>query len=102
MTSVTPEGKVKAKLKALLRDLDAYWFMPVQTGLGSTTLDFLVCIAGRFHGYECKAPGKKLTPRQELVARQIRATGGAAWVVTLDKAGELVIEPCGLTENDSS
>ena len=102
MTSVTPESKVKAKLKAYLRGHGDYYFMPVQTGLGSTTLDFLVCNAGRFQAYECKAPGKKLTPRQELVSKQIRAAGGDVGVVTVDKAGELVIEPCGLTENDSS
>lgn len=98
----TPEAKVKVKLKAYLRRINAYWFLPVQTGLGATSLDFLVCWGGLFHAYECKAPGRKLTPRQELVSQQIRAAGGAAWVVTLDKDGELVIEPCGLTENDSS
>lgn len=98
----TPEGKVKAKLKAALLKDGAYWFMPVQTGLGATTLDFIVCRFGEFHGYECKAPGKKLTPRQELVSRQIRAAGGAAYMVTVDKDGELVFERCGLTGNDSS
>ena len=102
MTSVTPEGKVKAKLKTYLRRIGAYYFMPVQTGLGTTTLDFLACVDGVFHAYECKAGGRKLTHRQELIAREIRFAGGQAWVVTLDKDGGLVTEPCGLIKDDSS
>lgn len=98
----TPEGKVKAKLKEYLRKRGDYYFMPVQTGLGATTLDFLVCWHGKFQAYECKADGRKLTPRQELVSRQIRAAGGVAYRVTTDKDGELVFEPCGLTGNDNS
>src|SRR6516164_5464332 len=84
-----PEFKVKAKLKEHLRKQGAYWFMPVQTGYGSTSLDFLACFVGEFVAYECKARGGKLTPRQELVARQINAAGGHVFVVTLDEAGEL-------------
>lgn len=102
MTSVTPESKVKAKLKAWLRERGCYHFMPVQTGLGSTTLDVLVCNAGRFHAYECKAPGRKLTPRQELVSKQIMEAGGNVWVVTLDNNGNLLLAPCGLIKDDSS
>lgn len=63
--------------------------MPVQTGYGATSLDFLCCYLGEFHAYECKARGQKMTPRQELVARQIIAAGGYVFVVTLDEAGEL-------------
>jgi hypothetical protein len=98
----TPESKVKAKLKQLLRDKGRYWFMPVQTGYGSTTLDFLVCSDdGHFVAYECKAEGRKLTPRQELVARQITNAGGDAYKVTLVN-GELEFELCGLTKNEGS
>jgi len=66
--------------------------MPVQTGYGATSLDFLACVLGEFVGYECKARGKELTPRQEFVARQIRAAGGRVWKVSLDEAGELEFE----------
>lgn len=89
MTIVTPEGKVKQKLKDYLRKQGAYWFMPVQTGYGATSLDFLVCYLGEFHAYECKARGARMTPRQDLVARQITAAGGHVFVVTLDEDGEL-------------
>jgi hypothetical protein len=114
LTSVTPEGKVKVKLKAWLREHEAYWFMPVQTGYGSTSLDFLACINGAFVALECKAYGKELSPRQELVARQIRAAGGDVYKVTLDKEdGELVFSKvtfvngelvftCGLTGSEGS
>jgi hypothetical protein len=98
----TPESKVKAKLKAYLREhLEAYWFMPVQAGYGSTSLDFLVCSKGEFHAYECKAEGRKLTPRQVLVARQITNAGGYVFKVTLVN-GELEFTPCGLTGNEAS
>jgi hypothetical protein len=88
-----PEYKVKEKLKDHLRKQGAYWFMPVQTGYGGVTLDFLACFVGEFHAYECKARGKKMTPRQELVARQIKAAGGHVFVVTLDEDNELNFQP---------
>lgn len=99
---MTPEGRVKAKLREYLRRQSAYWFMPVQTGYGATSLDFLVCQDGEFYAYETKAAGGKLTPRQELVSRQIRAAGGHVFKVTIDKDGELEFEPCGLTESEAS
>jgi len=84
-----PEYYVKKKLRERLREQGAYAFMPVQTGYGATSLDFLVCYLGEFHAYECKARGQKMTSRQELVARQIIAAGGHVFVVTLDEDGEL-------------
>ena len=69
--------------------------MPVQTGMGATSLDFLACQLGEFVAYECKARGKKMTPRQELVARQINAAGGKVYLVTLDEDGELEFKRCG-------
>jgi hypothetical protein len=94
----TPEAKVKEALKKHLRRAGVYYFMPVQTGYGATTLDFLTCLRGVFVAYECKAEGKKLTPRQELVARQITAAGGAAYKVTLQN-DRLDFELCGLIDN---
>ena len=85
---MTPEGLTKVKLKKYLRDRGAYFFMPVQTGYGATSLDVLACVLGEFVAYECKARGQKLTPRQELVARQINAAGGKVYLVTLEN-GEL-------------
>ena len=73
----------------------------MQTGLGATTLDVLACLNSEFFAFECKAGGRKLTPRQLLVARQIHAAGGTVNVVTLVN-GELEFTPCGLIESEAS
>ena len=44
---MTPEGKVKVKVKNLLNAYGAYHFWPVQTGMGARTLDCLGCHNGR-------------------------------------------------------
>lgn len=84
---MTPEGKVKADVKKYLKEHGAYFFMPVQSGYGAATLDFLVCLNGRFVAIETKAPGKKLTARQEAVAREIVIAGGR--VHLLDHVGQM-------------
>ncbi len=75
----TPEGRVKAEIKAWLKAQGAYFFFPVQTGYGATTLDILCCLNGRFVGIECKAGFNKLTNRQSRVINEIRAAGGIAF-----------------------
>jgi penicillin-binding protein-related factor A (putative recombinase) len=77
----TPEGKVKKQVKALLKQYGAYYHMPVQTGYGAPTLDFIGCYRGRYFGIETKAPGKKPTPRQELTMAMINEAGGAVFVI---------------------
>lgn len=80
----TPEGKVKEKVKRVLKAHDAYYHMPVQNGMGSPTLDFVGCHVGRYFAIETKAPGKKPTPRQELTIDQIRQAGGKVFVIDGD------------------
>lgn len=89
----TPEGRVKAKVKARLKrdyPLDCWAFMPVQMGMGSPALDFLICIKGIFVSIETKVLGKSLTDRQQLTRSCIHAAGGLVLVVwddeTLDYA----------------
>ena len=84
---MTPEGKVKADVKKYLKARGAYFFMPVQYGYGAAALDFFVCLDGRFIAIETKAPGKKLTARQEEVARKIEDAGGQIYRV--DRVGQL-------------
>lgn len=74
----TPEGKLKDKVKAWLDSIGAYYFMPVQSGYGRTSLDFLVCYKGQFFAIETKAEGNEPTPRQQLVMTEIEKAGGAA------------------------
>lgn len=82
--SKTPEGKVKDDVKALLKSFGAYWFMPVQMGYGAAGVDFYVCHQGYFAGVETKAPGKKPTPRQQFVMREIEKAGGVTFVIDGD------------------
>ena len=82
---MTPEGRIKAKINKVLAQWEGvYKFMPVQQGLGATTLDYLVCVNSHFLGIEAKAPGKKPTPRQVLTIQKIRAAGGTALVIDGD------------------
>ena len=86
---MTPEGRVKAKLKKYLKSYDAYVFWPVQSGYGEATVDCLIVQRGRFWAIECKREGiRKPTPRQAAVMARIRAAGGVTYLVTM-KDGEL-------------
>ncbi len=76
----TQEGKLKDSVKLYLDSIGAYWFMPVQTGYGSATVDFLVCWRGKFYGIETKAPKKQATPRQLRICEKIEKAGGRAVV----------------------
>lgn len=78
------EKEVKDRVKRHLKKHGAYWFMPVQTGYGSTTLDFLVCHRGRFLAIETKRPGKQMTARQRVVAEKIEEAGGPVLVIGND------------------
>lgn len=85
---MTPEGKVKRMVSAELARLNAtypgriYKFMPVQSGYGAATLDYLLCVAGRFVSIETKADvSKELTWRQQTTRSQMQAAGGLVLVI---------------------
>lgn len=78
---MTPEGKVKEKVKKLLKKYNVYYFMPVQMGLGKRSLDFLGCIGGNFFAVETKASGKSLTKMQEAIVREMQKTGADVFVI---------------------
>lgn len=77
----TPEGKVKARVKDVLREHGAYWHCPVQNGMGAPSLDFIGCHRGEYFGIETKAGNKQPTPRQETTIGQINQAGGKTFVV---------------------
>jgi len=89
---MTPEAKVKAKVKKILADMGAYYAMPLGTGFGNSGVpDFLVCYQGAFVGIECKANGNKPTALQLHNMMQIRKAGGRSFVVdetNIDKLRE--------------
>lgn len=81
----TPEGKVKAKVSRLLKEAKGmYYFMPVQGGFGSSTLDYLGCHLGRFFAVETKKPGAKPTERQQQIIASIERAGGKTFVIDGD------------------
>lgn len=74
----TAEAALKESVKILLKQLNAYYYMPVPSGYGRQTLDFLCCIRGRWVAIETKAPGKRPTPRQFACMQEIERAGGVA------------------------
>jgi len=78
----TPESKVKAKVKALLKKHGAYHFMPATHGYGSSGVpDIVACMKGRFIGIECKANGGKPTTLQIKNLMLIVDHGGISLLV---------------------
>jgi hypothetical protein len=79
---MTPEGRVKKRVKEILNELGAYYTMPMGTGFSSSGApDFIICIAGLFYGIECKANGGKPTALQMKHHDDIRKAGGIAVVI---------------------
>lgn len=82
----TPEGKVKDKVKKMLRSFgdEVYSHWPVQNGMGMPTLDCIICAYGTYIAIETKVEGKKPTPRQEHTMGQMTAAGGVVFIVRND------------------
>lgn len=79
---MTPEARVKDKIKKVLKEIDAYYVMPVTGGYGNSGApDFLTCIGGRFVGIEAKAEGNKPTALQLFNLSEIRRAGGLGFVI---------------------
>lgn len=78
---MTPEGKVKAKVKAVLKRFGAYYHMVVQNGLGAPSLDFVGCHSGRFFAVETKAGNKDMTERQKQTSQQMKEAGATVFLV---------------------
>lgn len=81
----TPESRVKRKVSALLMATPGLWYtMPVPSGFGESTLDYLGSYHGRFFAVETKAPGKKPTSRQLNTIAAIERGGGKVFVIDGD------------------
>jgi hypothetical protein len=78
----TPESKVKAKIKAILKEHEVYYVMPIGTGYGNAGVpDFLCCFKGRFLAIEAKANGGTTTALQDKNLRDIEVAGGITCVL---------------------
>ena len=81
---MTPEGKVKKKVKEYLQSIGAWYYMPVSNGMGRVGCpDILVCYKGLFLAFETKAPGKikNVTANQQREIDGILRVNGLAHVV---------------------
>ena len=81
---MTPEGKVKKKVKEYLQSIGAWDYMPVSNGMGRVGCpDILVCYKGLFLAFETKAPGKikNVTANQQREIDGILRVNGLAHVV---------------------
>lgn len=87
---MTPEGKVKARLKKQLNELGIYHFSPFQAGMGRAGIpDVIGCYRGVFVAFECKAGSNKPTALQEREMQAIREAGGYAHVINEDNVNDL-------------
>ena len=86
----TPESKVKAKIKAILKEHGVYYAMPIGTGYGNAGVpDFLCCFNGRFLAIEAKANGGKTTALQDKNLRDIEIAGGVTCILNEDNISVL-------------
>ena len=87
---MTPEGRVKERVKKVLRTFGVYWHCPVQNGMGAPSLDFVCCVKGRFFAIETKAGDKKPSARQETTIEEMKNAGAVVFVVNdVTGTGEL-------------
>ena len=95
--AATPESKVKAKIKAILKKHDIYYAMPIGTGYGNSGVpDFLCCINGHFVAIEAKAGKGQATQLQIKNLDQIQKCGGHPMIIREDNYEYLenVIKEC--------
>lgn len=87
---MTPEGKVKKRVKAILDELKVYHFSPMQNGMGRAGIpDIVACHGGKFIGIECKAGDNKPTALQERELNRILNAGGEAFVINEENIEQL-------------
>jgi hypothetical protein len=92
---MTPESKVKVKVRKVLKELNAYYVMPVTAGFGNSGApDYIVCYRGKFFGIECKANGNIPTALQYKNLKEIQDCGGISLIVdetNVDQLHEVLI-----------
>ena len=84
MSRMTPEGKVKAHLKALYRSLEPAVMLtqPLGTVFNAAGVhDHILCVRGRFVSVEVKAGKNRLSPAQMHYGGRVARAGGLAVMV---------------------
>lgn len=89
----TPEGRVKKQVRDILDNTPTAWyFMPVQNGMGQSGIpDFVCCVRGKFLGIETKSKysSRKLTALQAKQIQLIEKANGRAVVINEDNIDTL-------------
>ena len=79
---MTPEVKVKNRIKQTLEELGCYYFMPIGGPYSRIGVpDFIGCIDGLYIAIEAKAGKGTTTALQERELQKIKDHGGFALVV---------------------
>ena len=88
--AMTPEAKVKKKVKEELDKMGVYHFSPMQNGMGRAGIpDIIGCFDGQFIAIECKAGKGTTTALQERELTRIQNAGGYALVVNETNINQL-------------
>lgn len=89
--ATTPEGRVKNKIKKVLDKYNTrlYVYMPVPSGYGAPSLDFVCSVAvgngaGLTFAIEAKRPGQVPSPRQEGTIAAMGIGGVRVFVIDGD------------------
>lgn len=87
----TPEGTVKAAVRAILKEHNVYYLQPVQMGYGPAGVDFHCVIRWKdipvAFFIETKAPDKDFTERQKLFAENREKDQNATTFKIKNQAG---------------
>ena len=94
--AATPEAKVKAKIKTILKEHNIYYAMPIGSGYGNAGVpDFLCCVNGYFVAIEAKAGKGVATTLQLKNLEQINKAGGYTCIINetnLDYLRQVIAE----------
>lgn len=98
------EKDVKERVKKIVTFLvpDAYIFMPVQSGFGQSTLDFLIGINGFLLAVETKISGKRPTVRQTKILGEITKSKSFGLIIDELNLEDLVCVVVALREDGFS
>lgn len=79
---MTPEAKVKQRIKKLLGDMGVWYFMPVAGRYAKKGIpDFICCANGRFLAIEAKGNGGQATALQLHTIVEINEHKGIAIII---------------------
>jgi hypothetical protein len=98
---MTPEKKVKDKVTKILKELKAWYFLPVSAGYGVHGIpDIIGCYKGKFFGIECKAGKNTATPLQRRQLNAISNSEGISLVINEGNISEVADRLTGIVHDD--